>query len=100
MGIPQPGCCFFLIWPPPASSSPVRGASSAFGAGAAIFRLGTVGAGKINPRYGIRFERGIQEYSSLRLNEELFAFYTKEEEVLPPEEMLAAARAQGFDIKK
>ncbi len=67
-------------------------AVNAFGAGAAVFRLGTVGAGKINPRYGIRFARGIREFSSLRLNEALFDFYTDEQEALPPEEMLAAAR--------
>ena len=70
-------------------------ALNAFGSGAAIFRLGTVGAGKINPRYGIRLERGVKEYSSLQLNDELFSFYTQEKECLPPEEMLARAREKS-----
>ncbi len=67
-----------------------------FGKGAATFRLGCVGAGKINPRYGIRFEEGVREYSSLQLNEELFEFYrSRETNELPPEELLAAAREKS-----
>lgn len=58
---------------------------NAFGKGAATFRLGCVGAGKINPRYGIRFEEGIQTYSSMHLNEELFEFYRSTESNLYPD---------------
>lgn len=68
---------------------------NAFGSGAAIFRLGAVGAGKINGRYGIRFEEGIKEYSSLHLNEELFSFYRDEEEKMPPEALLQSAREKS-----
>ncbi len=66
---------------------------NAFGKGAATFRLGCVGAGKINPRYGIRFEEGVKEHSSLRLNEELFTFYRmRETNEIPPRELMDAAR--------
>ncbi len=65
---------------------------NAFGSGAAIFRIGCVGAGKINARYGIRFEEGIRDYSSLKLNQPLFDFYTSEQDVLPDDQMMKQAR--------
>ncbi len=68
---------------------------NAFGSAVVTYRLGCVGAGKINPRYGIRFVEGVEKYSSLQLNEDLVAFYRAEADVLPPEELLAAARAQS-----
>lgn len=65
---------------------------NAFGKGCATFRLGCVGAGKINPRYGIRFEEGICNYSSLSLNHELFSFYQEtESNQLPPIQILTNA---------
>ncbi len=67
-----------------------------FGKAAATFRLGCVGAGKINPRYGIRFEEGIRRFSSLRLNEELFEFYrTRETNEVPDEALMQAAKAKS-----
>ena len=71
---------------------PKNSVVNAFGSGAAIFRLGCVGAGKINSRYGIRFEEGIKEYSSLKLNQPLFDFYTSEQDILPDDQMMQQAR--------
>lgn len=68
---------------------------NAFGAASVVFRSGCLGAGKINPRYGIRVKEGIEQYSGLCLNEALYEFYTAERDVLPPEEMLADARARS-----
>ncbi len=64
-----------------------------FGRGGPTYRLGCVGAGKINPRYGIRLEEGIKQYSSMHLNQELFDFYRNEEDILPPAKQLIRARA-------
>lgn len=67
-----------------------------FGQGAAIFRLGCVGAGKINPRYGIRFEEGIRKYSKLVMNDDLFEFYrANETDALPDEDLLRQAKAKS-----
>lgn len=63
-----------------------------FGKGGSTYRLGCVGAGKINPRYGIRLEEGIREYSSLNLNQELFDFYRNEKEELPPVDVITRAK--------
>ena len=69
---------------------------NAFGKGAATFRLGCVGAGKINPRYGIRFEEGIRNFSSLQLNDELFSFYREEEtNALPSAEIMGHAKERS-----
>lgn len=64
-----------------------------FGSGAVSYRLGCVGAGKINPRYGIRLVEGIEEYSSLKLNKLLFEYYRDEIECLPEEPMMQVALA-------
>ncbi len=66
-----------------------------FGKGGPTYRLGCVGAGKINPRYGIRLEEGITGYSSLKLNRELFDFYRNEKEELLPADMMESARKQS-----
>jgi len=66
---------------------------NAFGGGAPAYRLGCVGAAKINPRYGIRFESGLKKYSSLQLNQPLFDFYRDEIETMPPAELLQQAQA-------
>lgn len=69
---------------------------NAFGKGAPCFRLGCVGAGKINPRYGIRFEEGIRSYSGLTLNGELFEYYRmREDNSIPGEELLQAAKEKN-----
>lgn len=67
-------------------------AVNVFGAAAVVFRSGCLGAGKINPRYCIRVREGIEKYTSLRLNEELYGFYTQEKNVLPSEEMIGWAK--------
>ncbi|MCD8067600.1 MAG: glycoside hydrolase family 3 C-terminal domain-containing protein, partial [Lachnospiraceae bacterium] len=64
-----------------------------FGTGAVVFHLGCLGAGKINPRYSILVKEGIEKYSSLKLNEELYDFYRDERDILPSEEMLERAKA-------
>lgn len=69
-----------------------RAVVNVFGAGAVVFRPGCLGAGKINPRYFIRVKDGIEKYSSLHLNEELYRFYMDEENTLPPVEMLERAK--------
>ena len=66
-----------------------------FGAGAVVFRLGCLGAGKINPRYGIRVKEGIEKYSSLRLNQELYGFYTDEKNIFPSKDMVRRAKEQS-----
>lgn len=63
-----------------------------FGVGAVVFRLGCLGAGKINPRYGIGVKEGIEKYSSLKLNEELYKFYANEKNVFPPKDLVARAK--------
>lgn len=68
---------------------------NAFGSGVPTYRLGCVGAGKINPRYGIRFIEGVKRYSSLKLNEELVEFYRNEQEILPPPELIEQAVAHS-----
>lgn len=69
---------------------------NAFGKASATFRLGCVGAGKINPRYGIRFEEGIRAYSSLELNGELFEFYrSRETNEIPTQDLLNEAREKS-----
>ena len=70
-------------------------AVNAFGAGVVVFRPGCLGAGKINPRYFIRVKDGITKYSTLEFNEELYNFYSNEENHLPPAEMLERARQKN-----
>lgn len=65
---------------------------NAFGAGAVVYRGGCLGAGKINPRYAIRIKEGIIQYSSLRLNDELYDFYRDEKNILPTKEVLTRAK--------
>ena len=66
-----------------------------FGAGSVVFRLGCLGAGKINPRYGIGVKEGIEIYSSLKLNGELYDYYTEEQNTFPPREIIQRAKAQS-----
>ena len=63
-----------------------------FGAAACVFRSGCLGAGKINPRYSIRVKEGIETYTSLQLNNELYDFYTHEKNEMPGEEILQRAK--------
>ena len=69
---------------------------NAFGKGAPCYRLGCIGAGKINPRYGIRFAEGIREYSGLELNEELYEYYRMSEDYsVPDDSLMKAAKDQN-----
>ena len=63
-----------------------------FGAAATVFRSGCLGAGKINPRYSIRVKEGIEKYTSLTLNEELYDFYKNETNDMPSESALERAK--------
>ena len=62
------------------------------GAGAVVYRSGCLGAGKINPRYAIRVKEGIEKYSSLILNDELYQFYITEKNEMPSAEIIERAR--------
>ncbi|WP_228469372.1 glycoside hydrolase family 3 protein [Paenibacillus sp. JNUCC31] len=62
-----------------------------FGIGQSQFRLGALGAGKINPRYQVRFLRAIEEYSDFSLNEAVSKLYQSDEEVCPSVEILEQA---------
>lgn len=66
-----------------------------FGAGAVVFRSGCLGAGKINPRYSIRVKEGIEKYSTLNLNAELYEFYIQEKNIFPPFEIVERAKAKS-----
>lgn len=68
-------------------------AVNVFGAGAIVYRCGCLGAGKINPRYGIGVLEGIEKYSTMHINKELYQFYADEKNIFPPEEMVERAKA-------
>ncbi|MDE7133547.1 MAG: glycoside hydrolase family 3 C-terminal domain-containing protein, partial [Lachnospiraceae bacterium] len=63
-----------------------------FGKGVHEFRIGAVGAGKINPRYSINFIEAVRKSEAFVLNEELTAFYGCDEDRIPPEEMIGRAK--------
>ena len=63
-----------------------------FGAAATVFRSGCLGAGKINPRYSIRVKEGIEKYTTLFLNEELYGFYGREKNEMPDASVLERAK--------
>lgn len=63
-----------------------------FGKGVHEFRIGAVGAGKINPRYSVNFIEAVRESGEYSLNEELVEFYGCDEDRIPPLEMLGRAK--------
>lgn len=63
-----------------------------FGKGVHEFRIGAVGAGKINPRYSVNFVEAVRESKEYTLNEELVAFYGCDQDLVPPEELLEKAK--------
>lgn len=63
-----------------------------FGKGIHEFRIGAVGAGKINPRYSVSFIEAVRASEDYALNEELIEFYESDEDQIPPEEMLVKAK--------
>lgn len=66
-----------------------------FGKGLLQFRTGALGAGKINPRYQVRFMRAVEECSDFSLNDELVDVYMQDVDVCPAEEVLARAYEQS-----
>jgi len=62
-----------------------------FGKGLALFRMGAVGAGKINPRYYVGLVQAIEECSNFELNQDLRLLYAAGIDVNPTEEILQAA---------
>lgn len=63
-----------------------------FGKGVHEFRIGAVGAGKINPRYSVNFLEAVRANRDYSLNEELVSFYGCDRDVLPPAEMMERAK--------
>lgn len=66
-----------------------------FGKGLVQFRVSALGAGKINPRYYMRFIRAIEECSDFSLNSELTDWYRSERDVPPSAEALERAYRQS-----
>ena len=63
-----------------------------FGRGIHEFRIGAVGAGKINPRYSVNFVEAVREGEAYSLNEELVEFYGCDRDEIPEDEMLMRAK--------
>ncbi|MDQ0221833.1 glycoside hydrolase family 3 protein [Streptococcus moroccensis] len=63
-----------------------------FGKGIFQFRVGAVGAGKINPRYIKNIVDAIKEDNDYQLNENLIEFYRCDEDKLPPQNLLDEAK--------
>lgn len=66
-----------------------------FGKGVHEFRIGAVGAGKINPRYSINFAEAVRERNDYILNEELVTFYSCDEDVIPENIVLESAKRRS-----
>lgn len=66
-----------------------------FGKGVHQFRVGAVGAGKINPRYTVDFLQAVRDEGILTLNEELIKFYQCDEDQIPQEDVLARAKEKS-----
>lgn len=66
-----------------------------FGSAFHDFRIGAVGAGRINPRFSIGMRRGIEEYSKFSYNMELGALYSYGSDQVPDGETLKRAREKS-----
>lgn len=66
-----------------------------FGKGVHEFRIGAVGAGKINPRYSVNFVEAVRARDDFMLNEELTAFYGCDRDLLPSQDMLKRAKEKS-----
>lgn len=66
-----------------------------FGKGVHEFRIGAVGAGKINPRYSINLVEAVHDRTDYTLNEELSVFYGCDKDLIPPEDMLERAKEKS-----
>ena len=63
-----------------------------FGRGVHEFRIGAVGAGKINPRYSVNLVEAVRARDGIALNEELVAFYGCDRDLVPPADVLGRAK--------
>lgn len=66
-----------------------------FGKAMHQFRVGAVGAGKINPRYIVDFLTAVRDRGDFELNEELVSFYGCDEDLIPDAEMLGRAKEKS-----
>ncbi len=66
-----------------------------FGKGLWEFRISTVGAGKINPRYSVGLIEAIENYSDFTLNPKLKSLYATYLNVVPTEEIIEDAFQQS-----
>ena len=66
-----------------------------FGKGVHEFRIGAVGAGKINPRYSTNLAEAVHDRTDYTLNEELSVFYGCDKDLIPPEDMLERAKEKS-----
>ncbi|KAA8746592.1 hypothetical protein FE296_30430 [Paenibacillus sp. UASWS1643] len=66
-----------------------------FGKAQHEFRTGALGAGKINPRYQVRFQRAVEECSDFKLNGELTDLYRSAADVCPSTDVLDRAFEQS-----
>lgn len=67
------------------------GTINLIGTGQNLFRIGIVGAGKINPRYVVNFKEAIRDSQDYFLNESLSAFYDFGDNIFPDKEMISDA---------
>lgn len=66
-----------------------------FGRGVHEFRNGAVGAGKITPRYSVNFVEAIRDRKNITLNEDLVRFYSCDEDRIPDDELIKAAKEKS-----
>lgn len=66
-----------------------------FGKGQLQFRTSALGAGKINPRYQMRFLRAVEEYSEFTVNSDVTDLYRLDRDVCPSVEILERAYEQS-----
>lgn len=70
---------------------PANSTVNFFGKGVHQFRIGTIGAGRITPRFQISLVRGIRDYASFQLNEHLVSFYRNGKDDVPSDELIQDA---------
>lgn len=67
------------------------GVINILGTGQNLFRIGIVGAGKINPRFVVNFKEAIRDSMEYELNETLSQVYNCGRDVFPEEDILKSA---------
>lgn len=66
-----------------------------FGKGVHEFRIGAVGAGKINPRYSINLIEAARMSKDYDVNEELVDFYSCDRDLIPDQAMIERAKGKN-----